>query len=280
MIIGISGRISSGKDTVGKIIQYLMATGGSKESTIPSFNPDNNYDDWSDWQIKKFAYAVKQVCSILTSIPIEDFEKQEVKDRVLGEEWRRWYNYMYRLQTNNNSQGRVGYYFNTEQEAIEEHNKIKFSLGITTITSELITVRQLVQEVGTDAMRNVIHPNVWVNALMNQYKDTPYQEGTTPENLKWIHDNNYPNWVITDVRFPNEVRTIKERGGIVIKVNRDNMPTSYRLKKRSGGFTNVSLHLSEIALDDYPFDYFINNNGSIEELIKEVKYFLTIKEIL
>ena len=30
----------------------------------------------------------------------------------------------------------------------------------------------------------------------------------------------YPNWIITDVRFPNEADAIKGRGGIIIRVNR------------------------------------------------------------
>lgn len=98
MIIGISGKIGSGKDTVGKIIQYLTykpwtTLEGEKGKDAP-------YDlkDWLDdgrgisishssntWQVKKFAYKLKQICSLLTGIPVEDFEKQEVKDLTLQE---------------------------------------------------------------------------------------------------------------------------------------------------------------------------------------------------
>ena len=37
---------------------------------------------------------------------------------------------------------------------------------------------------------------------------------------------NYPNWLITDVRFPNEVDAIKERQGIIIRINREYLKTS------------------------------------------------------
>ena len=30
----------------------------------------------------------------------------------------------------------------------------------------------------------------------------------------------YPNWIITDCRFPNEAKAIKDRDGISIRVNR------------------------------------------------------------
>ena len=304
-IIGISGRIGSGKDTVGKIIQYLIDKHGHGFT-----NPDTEFDfqsyinvrhdKHSSWKIKKFAYALKQVCSILTGIPIEDFEKQEVKDRVLGEEWRRWH-VIVRLVND------YGTYYTIKRFATEkEGNAFKATTDGTIIESgtNLITVRELLQQVGTDAMRNIVHPNVWVNALMSQYKGiecTSFPHNapifgipTEEDEVKYgIIGLIEPDWIITDVRFPNEAVAIKERSGIVIRVNRD-LPcpvcklTKYEQRGEpckniacpKGRADYIGKHPSEIALDDYPFDYFINNNGSIEELIKEVKYFLTIKEIL
>ena len=72
------------------------------------------------------------------------------------------------------------------------------------------------------------------------------------------------NWIITDVRFPNEAQAIKDRGGIVIRVNRldvDKFTTNFP----------QTLHPSETALDDYKFDHVIDNNGSLEELIGKIK---------
>lgn len=74
-------------------------------------------------------------------------------------------------------------------------------------------------------------------------------------------ENEYPNWIITDVRFPNEAKAIKERGGIVIRVNRFDY-TKEEL---------ADMHESETALDDYhDFDCIINNKESLTNLIEQV----------
>ena len=65
------------------------------------------------------------------------------------------------------------------------------------------------------------------------------------------------NWIVTDVRYQNEADHIKNKGGILIRVNRNTH--------------NNDNHKSEIDLDDYnKFDFIIDNNGSVEELIKKV----------
>jgi hypothetical protein len=93
-IISINGKISSGKDTVGRIIQYLTSESGdansSKYRTYEEFlskgggsnlrNFDQHYV--SDWEIKKFAGKLKQTASLLTGIPVEMFEDQEFKQKT------------------------------------------------------------------------------------------------------------------------------------------------------------------------------------------------------
>ena len=267
MIIGISGRIGSGKDTVGKIIQYLVARKGdergSKVQTMEFLGlTDSNWNSIyrsQDWKIKKFAGKLKQIVSILTGIPVEDLEKQEVKDRVLGEEW--------------------SYIVNLKGKRVKE----AYSKDIAQINTKY-TVRQLLQEVGTEAMRDVIHPNIWVNALFADYKkyftsgDFVKSDGTSME-LK------YPNWIITDMRFPNELQAVKDRGGITIRVNRlkniDRLPFP-SLVKEFAEYANVDTqeHSSETALDNAEFDYVIENNGTIEELIKKVRQILNKEKII
>ena len=78
-----------------------------------------------------------------------------------------------------------------------------------------------------------------------------------------MHNKNQSNWIITDVRFPNEAQAIKDRGGILIRINRDNGTRAI----------DVNAHLSETALDDYDgFDYVIDNDSdSVRDLIDKVK---------
>jgi len=203
MIIGISGKAGSGKDTTAHIFQYLDCCKKYEyELNGMSFENWCLYSYRDDlWTVKKFATAVKQVASLLTGIPARDFEWAPVKEMSLGEQW-------------NN-----------------------------------MTVRDLLQKIGTDAIRDNVHENAWVNALMSQYK-----EGD--------------NWLITDVRFPNEANAIEERGGILVRLNR-----------KSDVVINVN-HPSETALDDYDkFDFIIENNGTIDELIGSVREMMNLLNI-
>src|SRR5574343_1531254 len=91
MIIGISGKIGSGKDTVGKIIQYLTSDYYTNK-TFQRFLEKENSDfgpPITDWQIKKFAEYPKNIVCLLTGCNRDDLENQDFKNQELGEEW--WY---------------------------------------------------------------------------------------------------------------------------------------------------------------------------------------------
>ena len=110
-----------------------------------------------------------------------------------------------------------------------------------------MTVRELLQKFGT-AIREGVDPDFWVKSLFNIYEDKDFI-------------------IIPDVRFPNEAKAIKDRGGILIRIERN-----------GAGAGN---HISETALDDYKeWDYVINNNKSLEELKKMGKNILGLKGIL
>lgn len=265
-LIGISGKIGSGKDTVGKIIQYLTSGYDISNKTFDEFNHintrRNDYPLYLDWQIKKFADKLKQIVSILTGIPIEDLEKEEVKNRILGEEWTKYYY----ISIN----GHKSIYYNTYDEALKYCPK-----SFNMIEKEELTVRKLLQQIGTDAMRNVIHPNIWVNALMSGY--TPkicsgvvHCALASKYNISCWNCPEYPNWIITDVRFPNETKAIKDRCGIIIRINREDIT----------GQNKLNTHTSETALDDYQFDYIIDNFGTLKELIDKVEEILIKEGIL
>ncbi len=89
MIIAIRGKIGSGKDTVAKyILEYLYkeklkgcSIGDSSLLTLAHLERDTN------WKIKKFAFKLRQIASLLLNEPIEKFEDQEFKKTKLGKEW-------------------------------------------------------------------------------------------------------------------------------------------------------------------------------------------------
>jgi len=120
-----------------------------------------------------------------------------------------------------------------------------------------MTYRDLLQKLGTEAMRNGLHKNVWVNALFADYQ------------FNIEEDEQVHYWIITDSRFPNELAAVKEHNGIAIKVIRDS------------GNTIGTTHTSETALDDYTdWDYVINNNGTLEELKTQVLSILEKESLL
>lgn len=98
------------------------------------------------------------------------------------------------------------------------------------------TPRQLMQTVGTEWGRSE-HPEIWVRSLMRRVR---------------------PMAVVPDVRFENEARAIRDAGGIVIHVVRDGLPPRDR-------------HASEQGIQWRDCDWIIENNGSLEQFLREVE---------
>lgn len=72
------------------------------------------------------------------------------------------------------------------------------------------TPRDAMQMVGTDALRHIINPELWVFALFKRW-----------------NDDGCPDAVITDCRFPNEINFIRENSGKVVRVQRGPDPEWY-----------------------------------------------------
>lgn len=415
MLIGISGHIGSGKDTVAKMIQWLTVDHRDRPdlNTIDAkmklalqyCTKDIPLNNRATWGIKKFAGKLKQICSLLTGIPVADFELQSVKDSYLGPEW----DIPIRsVAVGSKAYCGEGQYFQTAKS------------GTTKFIIQRMKVRELLQLMGTDAMRDKVHPNIHINALFADYKslserqltsieasrlmsiwknintrctnpnyekyhryggkgisnefssfvkfaewatktgytneltldrrdgnknynsencgwvtsdlqafnkqvyesslsgtkgvsikterigkspgkpwvaqiqvkgkkvhigyydtkeeaDKAYQEyyslilsSLEQESLAQLYKPQYPNWIISDLRFVNEAEAIKQKGGICIRVNRwleDLDKTDTR-------------HESETALDNYQFDHVIDNSGSLEELLNQVRTLLLDLKII
>lgn len=121
-----------------------------------------------------------------------------------------------------------------------------------------ITPRYALQLVGTNSIRERIHSKMWIYSLERR-----------------IDPNK--NYIITDVRFPNELDWIKSLGGKNINVTRDPLPEWY-WDAHSDNMRNTTkmedkypdIHISEWAHIGYSFDYAILNNDTIEKLNDKV----------
>lgn len=265
MIIGIAGKKQSGKNTVANLIQYYIAI--EKKPSIEELIPFKaviekdeiaGAAETSGWYQKGFAKKVKVIASIITGIPVSVMDSEEYKSQTLsnmtGNDWK--------VYVVNNLQEAM---FSKKEEAVNFIRYIyqndKMKVPDSYFKEYDITLRELLQKIGTDLFRDMIHPDVWVKALMDEYRPIDYESKVDPDRV-----NNatyqipiYPNWIITDVRFPNEVSAVKEEKGLIIKVVR---PLEGELH---------SNHASETALNDYSeWDWIINNDGNINKLAFEV----------
>ena len=123
-----------------------------------------------------------------------------------------------------------------------------------------LTPRWVLQYWGTEVCRKAFHDDIWIAALEAR--------------LSRRSDNT----VISDVRFPNEIQSIRNAGGKIVWVKRGALPEWYdvALESNTGNFNHMKtaypdVHVSEIAWIGTKFDYEIENNGTIEELYAQIK---------
>ena len=117
-------------------------------------------------------------------------------------------------------------------------------------------VRRTLQYLGTEMGRNMFGENFWVDLTFDAI-DADVSLGPDAR------------VVITDVRFPNEARTVRDKGGHVIRVTRPNLTTV------------TDLHISETALDDYTFDATLLNDSTITDLhdrVDDLMFYIDQKE--
>lgn len=279
MIISVSGRMGSGKDTVGSIIQIvsaspnLVGTGIITPELVKKFQETRSQDlipDPKDFQIKKFADKLKDITCIILGCTREQLEDREYKEKPLDKVW-----WKYKLVGKDfaNSQGLNSSYYNIKYlSSKEECEEVAGLSGLRDyeINLDIMTPRKIMQLLGTEAGRQVIHPQIWINSMFSEYRRSVHNSKSKPSGGQSVSviDAPYPNWVITDTRFPNELQAVKDRDGITIIV------------KRQETDHLAGDHASETSLDNSKFDYTINNDGTVEELIEKVRDILLDRGII
>ena len=130
------------------------------------------------------------------------------------------------------------------------------------------TTRKKLQELGTEMGRNKYGDNIWIDIVYNW--------------MKVYSNRGIKRFIITDVRFENEVKFIKELNGIVIKINAPDR-NLYKLIQESDGDVSIlnllSNHSSETYIKNFTdYDYIINNtigynyDEDVNDIIKKIGY--------
>ena len=130
-----------------------------------------------------------------------------------------------------------------------------------------VTPRLMLQLWGTEVCRKAFHDDIWIASLENKLR------------------NSTDDIVISDCRFPNEIKSIKDAGGIIIWVKRGDLPDWYNAalsanKTDHQNYTwaisrskleKLGIHASETAWVGTNFDVVLDNDGSIDDLFAKVK---------
>jgi hypothetical protein len=130
-----------------------------------------------------------------------------------------------------------------------------------------LTPRYILQQWGTEVCRKGFHDDIWIASLENKLR------------------NSRDDVVISDCRFPNEIRAIKQSGGIVVRVIRGPEPEWYDAavsvnRGPNGNSTwalsgrkleQLGVHASETSWVGTRFDVVLDNNGTLDDLYQQVK---------
>jgi hypothetical protein len=124
-----------------------------------------------------------------------------------------------------------------------------------------LTPRWILQYWGTEVCRQGFHDDIWIASVENKMRKTA------------------DNIVISDVRFPNEIKAIHNAGGIVIWVQRGELPSWHIMAGKANNGDKVAaeklkslgVHASETAWVGKDIDFTVSNNGSIDDLFNQIK---------
>lgn len=137
------------------------------------------------------------------------------------------------------------------------------------------TPRLAMQIMGTEACRNSYHPDIWIHVLEKRIR----------------HFGG--NIVIADVRFPNEMKFIRDQNGMCVRVKRGNEPpwyeTAYKENTTHEDEHWILMDNNELMSQRFPevhesewkwigphFDFIIHNNSDIETLRNNIHHMMQV----
>lgn len=134
-----------------------------------------------------------------------------------------------------------------------------------------ITPRWVLQHIGTDVMRNHFADDIWILNIERKIKDL----------------NN--NAIITDVRFPNEIKMIRSlKKGKTVWIRKLQLPEWYDVAHAANSDTflhapeahdmmlnDYKIHYSEWAWIGEEMDYTIFNDGTRDEFYQKIDKLIT-----
>lgn len=236
MIIGISGKKQSGKDSLANYVQALYFTSTNIENSCDSIivqhdttdirffidqddrtaDLEQSFNICKEKEVKQYNFSdsIKtDICHKILGIPLRnlygtDSEKNEIVDYL-------WDNLPMDLRMS----------YSNQWEKYEHYDSM--TSNSTAMVTNLprtgnMTAREIMQIIGTDIFRNMFDKNVWVKATINKIKQ---------DKQLGLHIA-----LIPDVRFPSEVDAIIANDGYVVRLERDILEDNHESENALNGY--------------------------------------------
>jgi hypothetical protein len=132
-----------------------------------------------------------------------------------------------------------------------------------------LTPRWILQYWGTEVCRHGFHDDIWIASVENKLRNTT------------------DNIVISDVRFPNEIKAIKKQGGLIVCIERGVKPHWYDIAIQANRGVDSAInwlkenniHASETSWVGEDIDHVILNNSTIDKLCEQINKVLPTTEL-
>lgn len=112
-----------------------------------------------------------------------------------------------------------------------------------------ISYREMAQRVGKESSRDVFGDDIWMRHVEKR--------------LNEVHPNTYRGIILADIRYENEVEWVRNHGGIVLFITRENR-----------SYVANETHVAEAGLPLHLADVIIPNNSTIEALYTQADLIL------
>lgn len=225
-IIALCGLKNTGKDTSAGMLKFLLNTPKFLHWywIFKSFNFIGNF---GKWKTISFAKPLKEVLSIILGVPVEKFEDRDFKE-----------NYGVDLKTSKIFKIDP---FNSNTMSDRFFSKYVDELTPNMFNEYCLTIRQMLQYVGTELLRRYVSQDVWINATLKR-----------------------DNLIISDLRFRREFEALDNHKSFRILLDRPGCEPGNHASERE---------IMELR-GDRKFEGYVNNNGTLKDLFYKLKEFV------
>lgn len=292
MIIGISGRKQSGKNTTANIIHGIIlkqinaiedwnidtsgklniltsdASGKSGWGEFDISRKDTNFIEYAEYnmwpyvKLYSFADSLKWMCTDLFDIPYEcvwgtNEQKNQVQEHLL------WENMPGVITTEKawkifNTFNSWNYHNLTQEEINVLNEKIKHQFSPQDFNPHNPTWCVFPDEGILVHKPGPMTAREFMQFLGTDIMRKMYEPIWVNACIKKIQREQSQLAIIADVRFPNEANAVEKAGGTLLRLTRNVYPNE--------------THQSEVSLDNYSFSTIIDNhNESIDYLMTKIK---------